>query len=261
MHIDKELSFIIDEYWEDFQNKKDLEFVVKPSIPIIWFGNMDSYLNSKTKIITIALNPSDKEFRRTNNEDFSLFRFPESNLIYDKSYLNVNDKKILCSSYNNYFTGDRSYKKWFRAYEKLLNQLDSSYYSNEYTNHSIHIDAYTGISTSLTWGQLTEEDKSTISNIPLFKKLLNFLNPDIVLISINIPAFNDIFNADNVDPDFSAVVNPDDGRSGYIRVYKKDFLLIHGKNRSLPFQGPGCTKSWKESVFKEIIKRYNLGSE
>lgn len=261
MLLDLNLSDIIDLYWDDFQSKKHIDFVANPSIPIVWFGDMNAYLKSPRRILTVALNPSDKEFRRNNNYIFSLFRFPECEGLYNKTQLSDNDKKLLYTSYNNYFTGERTYKRWFMAYEKLLNHLNASYYSNDYKNHSIHIDAYTGISTSITWGKLTETEKTSISNIPLFEKLLDYLKPDVVLISINIPAFNEIFNTTDDKADYSAVVNPDDGRSGYIRVYQKDYLLIHGKNRSLPFQGPGCTKAWKERVLKEIVEKYNLGSE
>lgn len=262
MLIDKELGSIIDEYWRDFQEKKMLDFVAKPSIPIIWFGNIELYLKSSRRVLTIAINPSDKEFRRNNKENFSLFRFPESETICDNIELNNDDKILLCKSYNNYFTDDRTYKRWFTAYEKLLNYLNTSYYNNHYRNHAIHIDAFTGISTSKTWGKLSKEEKTDIANIPLFKRLLSYLKPDIVLISINIPTFNEIFNPSNTEPDFCKMVDRNNGRTGYIRVFdKSDYLIIHGKNRSLPFQGAGCTSDWKQSVFVEIAQKYDLECE
>ena len=53
---------IIQEYLEDFNQKKACDFVVKPSIPIVWFGNLEKYSSAKGKIVTVALNPSLQEF-------------------------------------------------------------------------------------------------------------------------------------------------------------------------------------------------------
>ena len=44
--------------------------------------------------------------------------------------------------------------------------------------------------TSPTWGKLSEEVKAYLSNIELCFELLDFLNPDIILISCNHPAFD-----------------------------------------------------------------------
>ena len=262
MVLDSNLKNIIDLYWEDFQSKKNLEYVVNPSIPIAWFGDMSAYLNSPRRILTVALNPSDKEFKKNNKESFSLCRFPECKELHNKTKLNNSDKELLAISYNKYFTGERTYKRWFNAYENLLNILNSSYYShNDYKNKAIHIDAYSGISTSVVWGKLTNNEKTKVSNICLFEKFLGYLKPDIALISINKQAFDEIFDTSHIEPDFLSVVNPNDGRSGYIRAYQKNYLLIHGKNRSLPFQGSGCTKVWKEKIFNEIIEKYSLGCE
>ena len=61
-NFDKKLDEILRDYILDFNKKKELDFVVKPSIPIVWFGDMDKYLTSTPRILTVGLNPSDQEF-------------------------------------------------------------------------------------------------------------------------------------------------------------------------------------------------------
>lgn len=39
--MDERLKQITEEYVSDFSQKRDLDFVVKPSIPIIWFGDIE----------------------------------------------------------------------------------------------------------------------------------------------------------------------------------------------------------------------------
>ena len=58
----KQLDEILQEYLDDFNQKKSYDFVVKPSIPIVWFGNLEKYSSSKGRIVTVALNPSNQEF-------------------------------------------------------------------------------------------------------------------------------------------------------------------------------------------------------
>ena len=54
-----------------FNEVKENEWVVKPSIPILYFGDLNHYFNSKLKIITVALNPSNKEFPLEGKPRFS----------------------------------------------------------------------------------------------------------------------------------------------------------------------------------------------
>ena len=134
--MDKYLSSIIDEYWEDFQKKKDYDFIVKPSIPIVWFGNMEAYLKSAFKVVTVAINPSNIEFEPTKFEiqegkTNNFLRFPDAQRIYERGLLNENDKQVLFNMLNNYFE-IKPYKKWFAWFERSFSFLrkDVSYYSN-----------------------------------------------------------------------------------------------------------------------------------
>ena len=46
-----------------YDNFKDYDFVVSPSLPILFFGDVAKYKKSKFRIMTAALNPSDMEFK------------------------------------------------------------------------------------------------------------------------------------------------------------------------------------------------------
>ncbi len=167
------ISPIIDEYWKDFQEKKNnaatKDFIVNPSIPIIWFGDIEKYMSSsnKLKIVTVALNPSVLEFneKKSNvNPEISL-RFSqcaEINLKNEK--LSDEDKKNFYNSLNNYFESN-PYDKWFNNFEKILNSLKATYGgkmnvdNTPYENQAIHIDIFSAIATNPTWGKLKNNEK------------------------------------------------------------------------------------------------------
>lgn len=59
---------MIEKTLEYFDTHKNNELVVKPSLPILYFGNLDAYRKSELKVITVGKNPSDNEFR-LNKDD------------------------------------------------------------------------------------------------------------------------------------------------------------------------------------------------
>ena len=58
----QKLNNVMQEYIQDFINKQNRPYVVKPAIPIVWFGNMEKYNKSPKKIVTVGINPSLSEF-------------------------------------------------------------------------------------------------------------------------------------------------------------------------------------------------------
>jgi hypothetical protein len=53
---------LIEDAWRIYRRFEDNGVVVKPSLPILFFGNSDEYFASPIKIITVGLNPSRVEF-------------------------------------------------------------------------------------------------------------------------------------------------------------------------------------------------------
>ena len=218
--VSPDLTSILKDYIEDFKRKKDWSFVVKDSIPIVWFGDIDAYFTSNLKVVTIGLNPSDQEF---SSKRFDIIDFDNGNIDSQIDQL----KETLC----NYFK-DNPYWKWFNKYEKLLDAKNCSYGNNK-GNTAIHIDLMTAIATNPTWGGLEPNEKARIQNIPLFEKLLAILNPDFVLCSVNQDAFNVTFkNILTLKKDFLF------GVKNHIKVYEDSSgkIFLNGTNmQGIPF--------------------------
>ena len=50
------------EAWNLYERAKSQAHVVRPSIPILFFGDSEAYERSERRIITVGLNPSRLEF-------------------------------------------------------------------------------------------------------------------------------------------------------------------------------------------------------
>lgn len=222
------LKEIVDLYYSDYLEKKDLPFVVKNSIPIIWFGDINNYFESKTKIITVSINPSLAEFSEK--------RFNIKATHYDELKETMSDYFI----YNPYI-------KWFNQYEKILNIINASYYG-DLKNTSIHIDIYSALATNPTWSSLSTIEKNQIKNLDLFKKLLDFLNPDIILFSANKQVFDEVFYK------YSLIKENKIGNVGFIHLYQYNKkIIIYGRNfNGTPFGGMHIAD------ISKVLKEYNL---
>ena len=128
--IDKQEA-LLKNGWKDVLISDGNDGVVPP---IVWFGNMNS---KKPKIVTIGVNPSNKEFC----DD-------KGNLLREKRIKFSNKINELTESYNTYFE-KKPYTRWFGkmngnwAVEGLINALDASFYNNDiYKHQAIHIDLF-----------------------------------------------------------------------------------------------------------------------
>lgn len=62
MPFDAQLSALAHRTLAHFDRVRGEPFVVEPSIPILYFGDLRSYEDSSPRVVTVALNPSRKEF-------------------------------------------------------------------------------------------------------------------------------------------------------------------------------------------------------
>ena len=266
--MDKKLGKIIDMAWKHFNNfrnetiyiNKELnneqevkKLIPNPSIPILWFGDLEEYTKSEKKIVTIAINPSNIEFKENNKSNsFSFVRYKGGEAIYNKEKLDINDKKVYCEILNRYFK-DKPYRTWFNFYERILKYVEGSYYIDKAKNVAIHIDIQTPLSTEPTWGNIKDNDiKAKISSegMEIWKSLMEYLKPDIALVSINQQTLNSAFNItmDKCTKEFKGTGN------NYIREYKKNELtIISGVNmKGMPFGG--MKEEFIKECFESIIK-------
>ena len=146
------------------------------TIPIHWFGDRVAYNRSKIRIVTVGLNPSDKEFRNNNRESFNIgLRFQDY------------EEKGLEAVYNNYF--EYNPYSWFKSFECILNGLHASYYSEKgMPNRVRHTDICSPWATDPTWSKLPNQEKKNLMEnehgFEQWKQLIRQLKPDIILFSI-----------------------------------------------------------------------------
>lgn len=260
--MDQKLASLMDAYWKDFVEKKDESFVVKPSIPIIWFGDMKAYRKSKRKIVTVAINPSKVEFKeKPKSKQYTFCRFQNGEKLCQKDELTADDKELLYASLNSYFK-DNPYKRWFDAFEKPLNCLDATYYSGkEYESTAIHIDIKSAIASDPTWGSLRKKEKAKLENDSLFQELLEYLKPNIILYSKDMNTFKKIFDRD-IKEDANDYFKDEKKKKGekeqtiyiathHVTIRDENILIIAGRNmRGTPFGG--FTPGFIEEKFGEI---------
>ncbi|MGK2848739.1 MAG: hypothetical protein ACSLEX_01600 [Minisyncoccota bacterium] len=174
--VDDDLIGVVNEAWDQYLKFESLPFVVKPSVPILFFGNYAQYLASSLRIITVGLNPSHAEFPSDSPfSRFSKVSTSPNNKIIHSDYI---------QSLSDYYKIN-PYRLWFNCYEPILNGLEASYYGTE-KNVVLHTDICTPLATDPTWSHLSEQEKSTLESpgYALWQQLISVLQPDIVLVSV-----------------------------------------------------------------------------
>lgn len=158
-------------------NKLNNTEIIKESIPILWFGDLMEYKESKTKVLTVSINPSSREFQLNGNDEFSTeTRFPSFN------------GKIegLFNSYNEYFKKE-PYNQWFKSsFSSVLDSFSASFYSdNQSQNRALHTDICSPYATSPTWSHLTDSQKTKLMKhgTKLWHEIVTILEPDVILFS------------------------------------------------------------------------------
>ncbi|QGG48013.1 hypothetical protein [Heliorestis convoluta] len=238
--MDSQLNSIIEKSWYLYvkYRGKDNAFIVKPSIPILWFGNYSKYKNSHKKVVTLAINPSNDEFKLNKDDPYSFIRFKRGAEIYFKNSLSNEDKLIYVETLNKYFE-DEPYNSWFRRLETPLNYINSTYGGKtgdyRYSNYALHIDLCP-LATQEKWGKINNSIKDSLIEDfqPLLNDLIEYLNPSIIMASISSSSLKSLFNIRSKE---DAVVSFENQSNGFVRKYKyNDIYIYNGRNmRGTPF--------------------------
>ncbi|MCC6125673.1 MAG: hypothetical protein IT426_11970 [Pirellulales bacterium] len=148
-------------------DKAPAEIKVTPSIPILYFGDYEAYSRSTTRIVTVGLNPSLNEFPEVK----PFRRFPNAEISYTDAL-------------NKYFQ-NCPYDEWFSTFDYLLKGFEAGFYGNS-KNTALHTDLFSPVATDPTWSGLNERFRNELGNFgrPLWRELIKFLKPHIILISI-----------------------------------------------------------------------------
>lgn len=163
--------------WEqhDRAARDSVPHLVRPSIPILFFGDSERFASSPRRVITVGLNPSREEFPRRA----PLLRFPAAE---DRS---GRDPDPYLASLDAYFR-TAPYTGWFNpSFEPLLRGLGASYYDNG-PSVALHTDLCSPLATDPTWSRLDPQERALLepAGRRLWHELVDALQPDVVLISI-----------------------------------------------------------------------------
>jgi hypothetical protein len=255
----EELAQEIWSYKESLDVKK---YKIKdPSIPIMYFGDYEAYLQSPLKIITVGLNPSHEEFPSKNQ--FKRFRGVEN--LYSKEKLIPEDTSKYLNSLNTYFR-NQNYD-WFDKFEPILNPMNASFYTGQ-SNTVLHTDFCSPLATNKGWSKNEKTTNSYLVKSLLRKgseywhRLVNILKPDVILVSIRNEYKRLIYQ--NQKLKWTTVLSFDKTTKGLLRKtpYKIQCsvigfpnetagLIVHGANNVVPFM---ITDEQKQVLGKKIYQ-------
>ncbi len=177
-----ERTRLVRELWQAFALLENEPFLVKPSIPILFFGDSDLYFKSKLKVITLGLNPSKSEFPA--HDRFSRFRrAPKINThVFDEAFVDA-----YLQALNGYFRRPPNdpYDRWFNSFEPLLQGLDCSFYGRK-PHTALHTDLCSPFATDPTWGKVPQaaQERLLRSGGQLWHSLVEWLSPDVIVASV-----------------------------------------------------------------------------
>lgn len=168
--------------WQMYAKFERQPFLVKPSVPILFFGDSNRYFSSRLKVITLGLNPSRVEFPEADR----FLRFEAARGVYPR-ILNGTCYDEYLRALNGYFQKppNHPYEPWFNSFEPLLRGLDCSYYGKA-ANTAVHTDICSPLATDPTWSNLPEEAQSRLfeRGTPLWHSLVEWLTPDLIIASL-----------------------------------------------------------------------------
>ncbi len=158
-------------------------WLVKPSIPIPFFGDVEEYLSSTIKVVTVGLNPSLVEFKEDR---------------FGVDYDDVLTSEALVQYLSGYFDFN-PYSRWFdKSFESLLQPLSTSFYGSSYPgnkvpkwwdtqpNTALHTDICSPLATDPTWSKLNPEVRLSLegNGFEIWCQLIEVLKPHLILISV-----------------------------------------------------------------------------
>lgn len=245
------INAIVSDCFHDYYGPNNPACVLRDVVPILWFGDMDAYWASEKKIVTVAVNPSDKEFI-VNGVCSINNRFPGAPANYDSH--NPQHFVAYMNAMNGYFKNN-AYTKWFWHNEKVLRLFDASYqgvfceYKNDsgkvFRNTALHIDLKAPVATDPVWGKLDLNGRNAIASIyaKYFDLMWRYLDPDILIVSTSAQNVKEAFGIN-----YGNAVIHRTSKRGYVDLHVIDspvsgkrVNIVWGLNRNTPFSGSGMT--------------------
>lgn len=170
------LNEVVEKAWNTFKRAGALSSRVFPAVPILFFGDLQAYYASETRVLTVGLNPSLKEFPK----DSPFQRFPLAENI------TADAPDVYLDALSAYFRANSCpYHDWFKSYEPFLKEMEASYYGGQ-PSTALHTDICSPVATDPTWHDLHQDMQKALEQdgVLLWHDLLKALKPKVVVISV-----------------------------------------------------------------------------
>lgn len=180
-HDDHPLAYPVELAWNVFNRAASTPEggVVRPSMPILYFGDREAYENSPLRIVTAGLNPSLAEFPIES----PWLRFPGAAALPADGSMTAPERDKYLAALDEYFRV-APYRKWFdRSFEPILNGCGASYYESK--NVALHTDLLSPVATNPTWSRLSESAQiKHAGGRDLWTFLMRALRPHVIIVSV-----------------------------------------------------------------------------
>ena len=165
------VELLADRAWQHLAEARDRLPSVVPEVcaPVLYFGDLAAYRTSPLRVVTVGLNPSDREFPA--GTPWSRFPGAETR----ESYL---------GSLNAYFRED-PLRGWFSSWREVLHGLDGCFWSHS-PSTVLHTDLCSVVPTSPTWSRLRRSVQADLMQrgVPLWHDLVAELRPHVIVTSV-----------------------------------------------------------------------------
>jgi hypothetical protein len=176
--LDARMTPLVDEAWNVYKLAESarLPALVRPSIPVLFFGDHERYFESPLRVVTVGLNPSDSEFPSTD----PFLRFPAARRLTSES----RDPTAYLRALSDYFRV-QPYDPWFKpAFEGMLGGMNASFYGAA-ASTALHSDICSPLATKPTWSHLKDERLVLgADGIEIWHRLMESLQPDVIIVSV-----------------------------------------------------------------------------
>lgn len=229
-------------------------------IPIDWFGNRNEYEQSDIRIVTVGLNPSDREFKRDKDAttyDVS-YRFPSAIVGNPATYPKAWNEYFMHHPYN-----------WFYNFERVLQGAGASYggklpermgEQDHPIRRAIHTDLCSSYATAPTWSKLSREEREETfaqEGILRWKEQMEQLQPDIIITAIAKEYWRELPITD-ISNLYVITETKDGGKRKYPTFIRKGYwngiLVILGVTSYVPF-GSICSAEQRH-IGELILQTY-----
>jgi hypothetical protein len=215
--------------------------LVRPSVPIAWFGDLDAYARSPVRIMTVGLNPSRSEFPACD----PFLRFRRAEPLAQRSELSEADVDLYVGAISRYFA-DHPYRRWFDgSYREVLKGIGATFYPSALSRvTAIHSDLMSTLATDPTWTGLSRARQLNLARdgVALWHRLTEVVKPQVVVASLAERHLAAIFPGIDGWQEVYAVWKKKKWtvRAAQLSIGRSVSILVHAPAQTLPF-GPFTT--------------------